>query len=69
LHRCVARDLNFNMMETWFFLGRLKIVPAKNSRLGRIPCQVFEVMHRAGRHGFLSHPPNRVIELGSQTEI
>jgi KUP system potassium uptake protein len=46
LHRCVARDLKFNMMETSFFVGRVKIVPAKNSRLGRISCQVFEVMHR-----------------------
>jgi KUP system potassium uptake protein len=45
LHRCVARDLTFNMMETSFFVGRLNIVPIKNSRLGRILCQVFEVMH------------------------
>ena len=33
------------MMETSFFVGRLNIVPIKNSRLGRILCQVFEVMH------------------------
>ena len=71
LHRCVTRGLTFNMMETSFFVGRVKIVPAKNSRLGRIPCQVFEVVHRdaLAATDFFRIPPNRVIELGSQAEI
>jgi KUP system potassium uptake protein len=71
LHRCVAHDLNFNMMDTSFFVGRVKIVPAKESALGRFRCKVFEVMHRNALDAtdFFRIPPNRVIELGSQTEI
>jgi KUP system potassium uptake protein len=51
LHRCVARGLKFNMMETSFFVGRVKIVPAKNSRLGRIslPGVRGHAPQRAGR--------------------
>ena len=62
-------------METSFFVGRLNIVPIKNSRLGRILCQVFEVMHcnaltatRLAAMDFFRIPPNQVIELGSQAE-
>jgi KUP system potassium uptake protein len=71
LHRCVAQGLKFNMMETSFFVGRVKIVPAKRSSLGRLRCRVFEAMHRnaLAATDFFRVPPNRVIELGSQTEI
>jgi KUP system potassium uptake protein len=71
LDRCAAQGLEFNMMETSFFVGRVKIVPAENSRLGRFRCNVFEVMHRnaLAATDFFRIPPNRVIELGSQTEI
>jgi KUP system potassium uptake protein len=71
LHRCVAGGLHFNMMETSFFVGRVKIVPAKNSTLGRFRCKIFEVMHRnaLAATDFFRIPPNRVIELGSQTQI
>jgi KUP system potassium uptake protein len=59
------------MMETSFFVGRVKIVPAKNSTLGRFRCKIFEVMHRnaLAATDFFRIPPNRVIELGSQTQI
>jgi KUP system potassium uptake protein len=59
------------MMETSFFVGRVKIVPARNSSFGRIRCRVFEIMHRnaIAATDFFRIPPNRVIELGSQTEI
>ena len=58
LHRCVADGLHFDMMETSFFVGRVKIVPAKNSTLGRFRCKVFEVMHRNAHRcdRFLPHP-------------
>ena len=71
LHRCMARGLKFNMMETSFFVGRVKIVPAKVSALGRFRCSIFEIMHRnaLAATDFFRIPPNRVIELGSQTEI
>jgi KUP system potassium uptake protein len=71
LHRCAALGLAFNMMETSFFVGRVKIVPARNSSFGRIRCSVFEIMHRNALPAtdFFRIPPNRVIELGSQAEI
>ena len=71
LFRCASSGLSFNMMDTSFFVGRVKIVPAKISRLGRFRCQLFEVMHRnaLAATDFFRIPPNRVIELGSQAEI
>jgi KUP system potassium uptake protein len=71
LHRCVALGPAFNMMETSFFVGRVKIVPARNSSFGRIRCRLFEIMHRNALPAtdFFRIPPNRVIELGSQMEI
>jgi len=71
LHRCMAQGLKFDMMETSFFVGRVKIVPAKVSAVGRFRCTVFEIMHRnaLAATDFFRIPPNRVIELGSQTEI
>ena len=71
LHRCGGDGLEFNLMDTSFFVGRVKIVPAKQSVLGSFRCKVFEVMHRnaLAATDFFRIPPNRVIELGSQTEI
>jgi KUP system potassium uptake protein len=71
LKRCDDFALKFNLMDTSFFVGRVKIVPAKQSALGRFRCRVFEVMHRnaLAATDFFRIPPNRVIELGSQTEI
>ncbi|MBV8698727.1 MAG: potassium transporter Kup [Bradyrhizobium sp.] len=71
LHRCGGDGLKFEMMETSFFVGRVKIVPARHSNLGRFRCRIFEVMHRnaLAATDFFRIPPNRVIELGSQTEI
>ena len=71
LFRCASSGLSFNTMDTSFFVGRVKIVPAKISRLGRFRCQLFEVMHRnaLAATDFFRIPPNRVIELGSQAEI
>ena len=69
LHRCGSDGLTFNLMDTSFFVGRVKIVPAKQSALGRF--RIFEIMHRnaLAATDFFRIPPNRVIELGSQTEI
>jgi KUP system potassium uptake protein len=71
LHRCGSDGLTFNLMDTSFFVGRVKIVPAKQSALGAFRCRIFEVMHRnaLAATDFFRIPPNRVIELGSQTEI
>jgi KUP system potassium uptake protein len=71
LERCSSNDLHFNMMDTSFFVGRVKIVPDRKSRLGPIRCKLFEVMHRNALAAteFFRIPPNRVIELGGQVEI
>jgi KUP system potassium uptake protein len=71
LHRCGSDGLTFNLMDTSFFVGRVKIVPARQSALGRFRCRIFEIMHRnaLAATDFFRIPPNRVIELGSQTEI
>jgi KUP system potassium uptake protein len=59
------------MMDTSFFVGRVKIVAASKSRLGRFRCSLFEFMHRNAMSAtdFFRIPPGRVIELGSQAEI
>jgi hypothetical protein len=59
LHRRVARGLTFNMMETSFFVGWVKIVPAKKleARSHPLPGLRSHAPQRAGRDGFLSHPP------------
>jgi KUP system potassium uptake protein len=71
LQRSGAQGLAFDLMDTSFFVGRVKIVPKARSRLGRIRCQVFEVLHRNALAAteFFRIPSNRVIELGGQVEI
>jgi len=71
LFRCATDGLHFNIMDTSFFVGRVKIVPAKTSKMGRFACKLFEVMHRnaLAATDFFRIPPDRVIELGSQTEL
>jgi KUP system potassium uptake protein len=71
LERCRGDDLRFNMMETSFFVGRVKIVPARRSRFGAIRCGLFEAMHRNALPAteFFRIPPDRVIELGGQVAI
>ena len=71
LERCSTQDLHFNMMDTSFFVGRVKIAPERKSRLGAVRCKLFEAMHRNALAAteFFRIPPNRVIELGGQVEI
>jgi KUP system potassium uptake protein len=71
LERCSHHGLQFNMMETSFFVGRVKIVPQRGSRFGAIRCQLFEMMHRNALPAteFFRVPPDRVIELGGQVAI
>jgi KUP system potassium uptake protein len=71
LARCSSHGLEFDMMDTSFFVGRATIVPEKKSRFGSIRCKLFEAMHRNALPAteFFRIPPNRVIELGGQVEI
>ena len=71
LESCSAHELNFNMMDTSFFVGGLKIVPRGRSTWHRIKVKIFVFMHRnalAATEFFLI-PPDRVIELGGQIEM
>ncbi len=71
LARCASEGLEFEMMETSFFVGRVTIVSERGSRFGRIRRAVFAAMHRNAQSAteFFRIPPNRVIELGGQVEI
>ena len=71
LDRCGTMGLEFNLMDTSFFVGRVKIVPAEHSKFGRFRSRIFEIMHRNALPAtdLFRIPPNRVVELGSQTEI
>ena len=71
LDQCRQRGLIFNMMETSFFVGRVKIVAERRSRFAAFQAHLFEIMHRNAMAAteFFRIPPNRVIELGGQVEI
>jgi KUP system potassium uptake protein len=71
LEGCAHHQLNFAMMETSFFVGRITIFAKASSRIGTFRRQVFEIMHRNALPAteFFRIPPNRIIELGAQVEI
>jgi len=71
LAQCRSHDLEFSMMDTSFFVGRLSIVASKQSHLTALQHRVFEAMHRNALPAteFFRIPPNRVIELGGQVAI
>ena len=71
LERCSFQGLQFNMMDTSFFVGRVSIVPERSSLFRTIRCKLFEPMHRNALDAteFFRIPPNRVIELGGQVAI
>jgi KUP system potassium uptake protein len=68
---CGSEQLQFDLMDTSFFVGRLTIVPAATPRMSRIRIKLFEAMHRNALAAteFFRIPPNRVIELGGQIEL
>jgi KUP system potassium uptake protein len=72
LERCGTHGLPFEMMDTSFFVGRVKIVPRRDAHHGvRLRCRLFEAMHRNALPAteFFRIPAGRVIELGGQVEI
>jgi KUP system potassium uptake protein len=71
LERCELHGLQFDMMDTSFFVGRVTIVPKKSSHFGTIRRELFAAMHRNAQAAteFFRIPSNRVIELGGQVEI
>jgi len=75
LELCGAMGLDFNLMDTSFFLSRQKIVPVHGAQSGRGMAlwreRVFAAMARNAGNvtDYFNIPTNRVIELGSRIEI
>jgi KUP system potassium uptake protein len=72
LAQCRAQQLRFNLLETSFVIGREKLIPAaRRSPMSRWRRQLFILMsnNMLDATEFFRIPPNRVVELGGQTEI
>ncbi len=71
LGRCRGRGLDFDMMETSFFLSREKVVPSVNPDLPPWRERIFAALGALALNAteFFKIPPNRVVELGTQVEI
>ena len=77
LEACRSQEINFNVAETTFVLGRETIIAEKNdSRPGEVSMslwreKLFAVMAKNAQRptAFFRIPPNQVIEVGIQVEI
>ena len=61
----------FKPMETFYFLGREKLIAGGSKRMPAWRMRLFALMSRnsLGATDFFKLPPNRVIELGAQMEL
>jgi KUP system potassium uptake protein len=73
LEVCNVLGLDFNLMETSFFLSREKIVPVAGNTGGMAHWRerMFAAMARNAGNitDYFNIPTNRVIELGTRVEI
>jgi KUP system potassium uptake protein len=71
LSDCRPQGLQFDLQDTSFFVGHVKIILRKPSRWRSFRFKVFEVMHRnaVSITDFVRIPPNRVVEFGGQIEV
>jgi KUP system potassium uptake protein len=73
LDLCAAGGLEFDLMQTSFFLSRQQIVPSSGgpSTMARWRERIFAAMTRnaANVTDYFNIPANRVIELGTRLEI
>jgi KUP system potassium uptake protein len=71
LKLCGARGLEFEMMETSFFIARQTVISTPGSGMVSWREHLFVAMSRNARAAadYYQIPPNRVIELGTQVEI
>ena len=69
----LAKDqgLEFNMMETSFFVSRQTLVPKLGKDMALWREKIFAVMSRnaSSATGFFNIPANRVVELGTRVEL
>jgi KUP system potassium uptake protein len=68
---CKVQALDFDMMDTTFFLGRETLLPSKKPGMAMWREHLFSWMWKNATRAmdFLRLPPNRVVELGTQVEI
>ena len=72
LAQCRTQRFRFNLLETSFIIGREKLVPARRRPLlSRWRRRLFILMSNTALDAteFFRIPPNRVVELGGQTEL
>jgi KUP system potassium uptake protein len=68
LERCAEQGLEFDMMDTSFFLGRETLIPKIGSEMAFWREKLFIAMFRnaGSAAAYFRLPPNRVVELGTQ---
>ena len=71
LARCAARGLEFEMMETSFFIARQTVISAPGGGMAPWRENLYVAMSRNARSAadYYQIRSNRVIELGTQIEI
>jgi KUP system potassium uptake protein len=71
LNACAAHGLQFNQMQTTYFLSRETIIPGKGHAMAIWRRRLFGALSRNSQSAmqFFQIPPNRVVELGMQVEI
>ena len=68
---CAQQGLNFDMMETSFFLGRATLIPKMASSMVLWRERLFIMLYRnaSSATSFYKIPSNRVVELGTQVVL
>ena len=68
---CAPSGLEFNMMDTTFFLGRETLIPRYGKEMARWRALLFATMFRNATSltAFFRIPTNRVVELGAQVVL
>jgi KUP system potassium uptake protein len=71
LRQCGELGLNFEMMETSFFIARQTVVSTPGGGMTPLREHLFALLSRNARAAadYYQIPPNRVIELGTQVQI
>jgi KUP system potassium uptake protein len=71
LELCKAQGIEFNNLETSFFLSRETVIPVTDGGMAMWREQLFVFMTRntSSIVEYFNIPTNRVIELGTQIEI
>lgn len=71
LKLCAAHDLEFEMMQTSFFLSRETLVPSQRTDLAPWQERLFIALSHFALSAtrFFGLPPGRVVEMGTQIEV